>query len=396
MSEEAMPFEEEDCFQSWIDGGIFRSHGQLKSPPNGDCFYLAIQLYLSKVHPQATHLAASQLRQSLYQFLTTTSIGKRILRDHNHTKSTIALNLLPCLKLSSFPSRDIYASDCAISAMATLLNSTITVFSLPSNDQPLKYQYLPYPHSEFPLHTHLDNLDITLWSANSHFQLLLPSAIPLPPRLGLPMLAIPSRNLNPHGSPIDIPTPSSFPIITKCLFTPAHNHTVTAFCPTTCHQYCTNHYLSFQRKIIQYLPNTLPTPHPSSQLIALEAIPPNTPIFEISAIIHHAPNPSTTPITPSHHSDALSTHPLLRLALSPYTPNCILRPLNIPEPTPHLKLFLCSTELIAPYDSLGIRPPPEPPPVPQQRLTRHPLRPSPSQITSYFQRTLPTFPPSPQ
>ena len=135
-------------------------------------------------------------------------------------------------------------------------------------------------------------------------------------------------------------------------------------------------YLSFQRMIIQYLPNTLPTPHPSSQLITLEAIPPNTPIFEISAIIHHAPNPSTTPITPSHHSDALSTHPLLRLALSPYAPNCILHP--------HLKLFLCSTELIAPYD-------PEPPPVPNQRLTRHPLRPSPSQITSYFQRTLPTF-----
>ena len=126
-------------------------------PSNSDCFYLAMQLYRSKVHPQATHLAASQLRQSLYQFLTTTSIGKRILRDHNHTKSTIALNLLPGLKLSSFPSRDIYASDCAISAMATLLNSTITFFSLPSNDQPLKYQYLPYPHSEFPLHTHLDN-----------------------------------------------------------------------------------------------------------------------------------------------------------------------------------------------------------------------------------------------
>ena len=115
---------------------------------------------------------------------------------------------------------------------------------------------------------------------------------------------------------------------------------------------------------IQYLPNTLPTPHPSSQFITLEAIPPNTPIFEISAIIHHAPNPSTTPIIPSHHFDALSTHPLLRLALSPYTSNCILNPINIPEPLPHLKLFLCSTELIAPYDSLRIRPPPEPPPCP--------------------------------
>ena len=47
-------------------------------PPDGDCFYLAIQLYLSKVHPQATHLAASQLRQALYQFLTTTNTGKHI------------------------------------------------------------------------------------------------------------------------------------------------------------------------------------------------------------------------------------------------------------------------------------------------------------------------------
>ena len=31
VSEEAMSFEEGDCFQSWNDGGIFRSHGQLKS-----------------------------------------------------------------------------------------------------------------------------------------------------------------------------------------------------------------------------------------------------------------------------------------------------------------------------------------------------------------------------
>ena len=363
-------------------------------PPNGDCFYLAIQLYLSKVHPQPNHLATTQTHQALYQFLTTTKVGQRILRDHNHTNSTIALNLLPGLKASLFPNRDIYASDCAISAMATLLNSTITIISLPPNDHPLKYQFLPYPHSEFPLHTNLTDMDITLWSANSHFQLLLPSQLPLPTQPQLPRPMSLPHNVNSKGLPIHIPTPPTFPLISKCFSSTRHHTAVTTFCTTTCHQHCTNHYLSFQNKSIRCLSHSPYAPSDQSQLITLEVIPPDTPIIEISATIFSQSHSSTTPMTSSHHSDAPSSHPLIRLTHSSLPPNCTLRPLSIPEPTPHLKLFLCSTELIPPYDSLRIRPPPEPPPSIRQRHQRQPPRPGPFRITSYFSRILPP-PPSP-
>ena len=43
----------------------------------------------------------------------------------------------------------------------------------------------------------------------------------------------------------------------------------------------------------------------------------------------------------------------LKLILSPLTPNCYIAPINIPEPTPHLHLFLLASELIPPYESLS-------------------------------------------
>ena len=55
------------------------------------------------------------------------------------------------------------------------------------------------------------------------------------------------------------------------------------------------------------------------------------------------------PLLLQHHSTAHSFHPLLRLAFSSHPPNCILHPLNIPDSTPHLKLFLCSTEVMGPW-----------------------------------------------
>ena len=100
-----------------------------------------------------------------------------------------------------------------------------------------------------------------------------------------------------------------------------------------------------------------------SQIIALETAPPSTPILEVSATIHHSPIPHcTTYVTPTHHSDALSTHPLLTLMHCTTNPNCELKALLIPEPTPHLKLFLVTTNTILPYESIRFRPPPEPPP----------------------------------
>ena len=118
---------------------------------------------------------------------------------------------------------------------------------------------------------------------------------------------------------------------------------------------------------------THPTPTPSSQLRLLtpprhRRCPPNTLILEISSRIHPHPSNATFKITTRHHSDAPSTHPLLRLMHSTNTPNCHLEEILIPEPSPHLKLFVVSSTTILPYTPLRIRPPPEPPP-PQQPTT---------------------------
>ena len=191
-----------------------------------------------------------------------------------------------------------------------------------------------------------------------------------------------------RGLPLIIPTPPSFPIISTYFSNTRHHTTATAFCTVTCHQYCTNHYLSFQNKSIRSLSSAPYAPHDQSQMNTLEVIPPDTPIIEVSATIYPNPHPSTTRITPSHHS-------LLRLTHSSLSPYYILRPLSIPEPTPYRKLFLRSTELFALYDSLRIRPPPEPPPSIRQNHLRQAPRPRPSQITSYFLRTLPPTRPPP-
>ena len=96
----------------------------------------------------------------------------------------------------------------------------------------------------------------------------------------------------------------------------------------------------------------------TSKLITLETIIPHTPICILAGAIRATPSPSSISITPSHHSDVPTSHPLLKLIHSPLTPNCYIAPINIPEPTPHLHLFLLASELIPPYESLRIRPPP--------------------------------------
>ena len=127
----------------------------------------------------------------------------------------------------------------------------------------------------------------------------------------------------------------------------------------------------------QHMPYTLPhhysafrpipflRMHPStarSQLITLEGIYPHTILAEISATMFISPSPHTTKVTSNSHFDALQTHPLILLMHSHHDPNCTLTPILIPEPAPHVKLFLTSTRIIPPYNSLRIRPPPEPPP----------------------------------
>ena len=123
----------------------------------------------------------------------------------------------------------------------------------------------------------------------------------------------------------------------------------------TCNLYCQHHYSAFKSISLQRTP---PQPH-SSHIITLETISHNTPILDTPGTIYSTPTHSTTPITPNHHSNVLTSHPLLRMMLCSTNPNCHLSPLLIPEPTPHLQLFLFATTDISPYESLRIRPPPE-------------------------------------
>ena len=144
--------------------------------------------------------------------------------------------------------------------------------------------------------------------------------------------------------------------------------------------------LSNPSHINDFLPTT--PPHTSSPQ---KVSPPNTPILEISSRIHPRPSYATFKITTRHHSDALSTHPILSLMHSTNSPNCHLEEILIPEPYPHLRLFVVSSTTILPYTPLRIRPPSEPPP-PQQRLIPAPKGKrsesnNPSLITSYFKRS---------
>ena len=167
------------------------------------------------------------------------------------------------------------------------------------------------------------------------------------------------HSITPQGQPITIRPSLQHTCYPRCPFTtsplPTNSY---AYCPSTCHIHCPNHYSASR-------PIPLPRTHPStarSQLITLEGMYPHTIIAEISAIIFNSPLPLTTQVTSSIHSDALQTHPLILSMHSHHEPNCTLAPIFIPEPAPHVKLFLTSTRIIPPYNSLRIRPPPEPPP----------------------------------
>ena len=189
------------------------------------------------------------------------------------------------------------------------------------------------------------------------------------------------------GTTTFIPAPSSFPILYSCPYQQPSQSPHTSFCPNTCHQYCPNQYSALRNIAFQRSPKN----HTASQLIALEAVPPHTPIMEISANINHPQSHThVTLITPSHHSNAIYTHPILQLMYSHFQPNCRLAPLCIPEPSPHLKLFLITTESLSPYESLRIRPPPEPPPtIPSRSTDRRSQKTQSTLITSFFQRSSP-------
>ena len=184
------------------------------------------------------------------------------------------------------------------------------------------------------------------------------------------------------------------------LFTSGHpRHTFKSFSPLhqpphpsqkTYSNCLTLRNIAFQRS---------PKNHTTSQLMTLEAVPPHTPTMEISATINHSPSHThVSLITPSHHSNAIYTHSILQLVYSHFQPNYRIAPLCIPEPSPHLKLFLVTTESLLPYISLRIRPPPEPPPstIASRSTDRRSQKTQSTLITSFFQRSSPlpwsTFP----
>ena len=78
-------------------------------PPNGDCFYNVIQLFLTSL-PDPIHKSISQLRQQIATFFHSRS-GQTILQHYHQQTTIIEHSILPALKPSLFPNRDIFAQD---------------------------------------------------------------------------------------------------------------------------------------------------------------------------------------------------------------------------------------------------------------------------------------------
>ena len=267
-------------------------------PGNGDCFYLAVQLYLSHVLSPPIHLPASELRHHTYSLLNSFPTGSQILLNYNLTPSTITSNILPSLKPAHFPTRDTYASDYAIAAMATLFQSPITVYALSDSNIPLKHTYLPYTPSEYASHLHRPTMNITVLHSLSHFQLLLPYNLPLHPLpsklLGLPRL--PPTNITPHNLPVIINTP--FHLLLSYLLPP----------PMPQPLHCFPSYRSTTHLIPLHIgtnhPRNHSTPHPHMHSCRhnpshpITILHPNHPITSLRR--HHLPSTSKTPSQPPY------------------------------------------------------------------------------------------------
>ena len=358
-------------------------------PQNGDCFYLTVQLFIAHHYNPPILTSVSVLRTLVSNLLTTTPSGEAILRDYNLT-TDILIDTLPQLRPATYPNRDIFAQDYVIAAMATLVNTPINVYTTDIDSSPILHTFEPYPNHPSPYFLPHPPPVISIWAPSNHFQLLLLDNLSLPSLTTnlLPLPLAPLHDSDPNGNPTVIPANTPHEHQPRCPHanTPPTNSPY-AFCLKTCHPYCPNHYSAFKPIPHQRLPKGTA----SSTLLALAGVPANTPIFEVLATIHPTPSHRTVPITAHHHSDALHTHPLLKLMYSTHEPNCHLAPILIPEPTPHLKLFVVTSFSILPYTPLRIRPPPEPPPSPRLARARasvvmNSLQSQRSLITSYFTR----------
>ena len=94
-------------------------------PANGDCFYNVIQRFLTSI-PDPIQTFIPQLRQLIATFFRSRS-GYTILQHYHQQPTIIEHSILPTLKPSLFPNRDIFAQDFVIAAMASILQTNIHV-----------------------------------------------------------------------------------------------------------------------------------------------------------------------------------------------------------------------------------------------------------------------------
>ena len=146
-----------------------------------------------------------------------------------------------------------------------------------------------------------------------------------------------------------------------------------------------NHYSAYRPipiKIAHY--------HQFSAAVNAVGVPKHTPLFKTAGIISPKPTENSIQITTHHHKSILYSHPLVKLITHSTNPNCIIRPLIIPEPFPHLKLFVVTLTDLNPYTVLTIHPPPrplpppQPPPEPPPPPTKAPTSRTHPRITDYF------------
>ena len=322
------------------------------------------------------------LRNAVALLLTTSSCGSTILRDYN-LNNTVITDILPDLRPALYPRRDTYAQDYAIAAMATFLGTKILVYTTADGSAPILHTFSPYPNHNNNPYLPPNPPSISILATHNHYKLLLNKSLLLPSLTDnlLPLPPSPSHNFDSKGHPITIHVSSTDHYQPWCQYAPTSNtHPQKAFCKSSCHPYCPNHYSSFRAIPHQRLP-----PHfVSSCLIATAGVASHTPLFQIASEIQPLPSDFTFPITPHHHSHAPAAHPLIRLMHSTNTPNCHLETFLIPEPFPHLKLFVVASTHILPYTPLRIRPPPDPPPTPSSLRGTRTKATNRSLITSYF------------
>ena len=137
-------------------------------------------------------------------------------------------------------------------------------------------------------------------------------------------------------------------------------HFPSAYCnKANCHKYCPNLYTAYRP-----VPLKIVSTPSSERIINAVEVPKHTldltqnncslnsllsPFFEASGtIIYNTPTTNAFQITSHHHFSILTTHPAILHMIQDTSTNCVIRRILIPDPTPHLKLFVITLHNIPP------------------------------------------------